>query len=165
MTQPTPDPAEIPRRSDMLYPAMVIALLTLSVGIGTSVFVAAHYVDDGPQVEADYYTRALNWEEHRRQVERAMALGWQVDVRPGPERIHVQVRDRHGEPVVTDGGRIVVRRSSRSAPLVDAELTRIGPGEYAVNAGLAQRGLWDFFIELNATPDQVASFQLRRELR
>ncbi|TVR04499.1 MAG: hypothetical protein EA398_01980 [Deltaproteobacteria bacterium] len=154
-----------PRKGDMLWPGMVIGLLILSVGIGLSVVYAANFVDDGAQVEMDYYQRAVHWDSHQAQVERGMALGWQLDVRPSPERVTVRVTGPDGQPVQPEGGTLLVRRASQSAPHIQGDLAPLEDGTLALDSGLALRGLWDFIVELDTGSGQLAAFQVRRELR
>lgn len=165
MRDPWTPPELPPQKGDWVWPAMVIALLVLSVGVGTSLLVAAHLMDDGPQVEENYYARAVDWESHRGMVERGLALGWRIDVRPEAERVLVQVRDRDGAPVDEVSGRLSARRSSESTPRLQGELLPLDDGALALEGSLYGTGLWDFFVDLQDAEGETARFELRRELR
>jgi len=62
-TADTDPPRQHPRRAGMQWPALVVGMLVLNMGICAVTIVAA--VRTNPAVVPDYYQKALDWDEHR----------------------------------------------------------------------------------------------------
>lgn len=63
MTTTSTTPAPTTNRRGLQWPALIIGMLVLNMGVCAVTIVAA--VRTNPPVEPDYYQRALEWDQHR----------------------------------------------------------------------------------------------------
>ena len=119
-------------------------------------------------VEADYYARAVHWDDELAQRRRNEALGWQLA--PSLARVagdstflRVHLADAAGRPL---GGAAVaveafaVARSARVERATLAEAPDEAPGAYAGRLRMAQPGLWE--LRVVATRDGARFTAVRR---
>ncbi|MBA2664737.1 MAG: FixH family protein [Bradymonadaceae bacterium] len=147
----------------ILYPGMVLALLTLSM---TSSFSILYFAKSGggPQVESGYYERTVSWDADQKARDSGARLGWTVDLQLSGS---LQVRDAQGSPVSGIVGTVVTRRPSLGEAVATSALTAVGgsPGAYAFESGANGVGLWDFMIVAVAPSGEPVILELRREAR
>jgi nitrogen fixation protein FixH len=131
----------------ILWPGLVVGLLLFSVGTQVVLLQQAKS-DGGEQIEADYYKRAVGWDERRAREEASDALGWQVEVRAGSS-LRLVFKDLGGAPVEGLEGEVSLRRPQLAAPVGEGALEAVpgAPGVYQVPAPQWQPGLWDVQIE------------------
>lgn len=159
---------KIPAR--ILYPGMVIGLLTMSVGFVVTTVVAAHS-DGGPQVVENYYQKSVNYEEIKALREAAESTGWSVEVENlaeagGGQPLLVDVVDKKGRPVTGLEGTLELRRPELAAAVGASKLTPVDgePGRYEAGVAPGRRGLWDIEIKVDKG-SATYLFETREELR
>jgi len=153
----------------ILWPGIVVAILLMSV-LANVVLVVAATRDGGAQVEADYYQRALHWDEDRADREASDALGWRTDLvvqapqTPGGPTVLVTIADAHGQPVDGLAGAMMVRHTTQ-AEWKSLELTPIvgSHGQYTAAATFDRPGLWDFTVNARRNGEHFVQ-TTRREL-
>jgi nitrogen fixation protein FixH len=130
---------------------MIVGLLSLQFGLcGWGIYHAVsgrHNV-----VEADYYTKALHWDQLLAMQQASNALGWKTELQVG-------------DAETTGGQRALIFRMSDAAAgiqnahvavtffhharpreLRNTTLNMIEPGVYAASVPLEIRGVWEFRI-------------------
>ena len=144
-------------RTHWQFPAIVIGLLLFSVG-SQVYLVASSQSDGGAQVEKNYYSRALGWDETQQREAVSDALGWHMAIRAtvGGDVV-ITVTDSRGEPVNGLSGAVELRRPSVAAGAGAAPLVSTGPGTYSAALPVKNAGLWDFTV--TATGEDAAQFQ------
>jgi len=73
MTQQHAHAPSSSRSSGWQWPAMIVGLLLLNVGVCAVTIVAATTTQ--PEIEEDYYRKALEWDEHRAELAAQSAAG------------------------------------------------------------------------------------------
>ena len=128
------------------YPGMVVLLLGGTV-LGQVFLVNAAFSGGGPQIEKDYYERAVEYEDRQRAELRSDQLGWSVQIEPaGAGLITARIEDARGRPVPELTGEVVIRRPDRAGVVARRPLARVPgqPGLYRFSAPRGRRhGLWD----------------------
>lgn len=167
---PTPEaapPGGIPPH--ILWPGMIVGILLLSV-VANIVLIVAATSDGGAQIEADYYERALAWDEELAQREQSEALGWQTDLTieptaPAGQVVLVTVADHAGQPVHGLTGALKMRHATQ-AQWRSLELEPItgSLGQYKVVTAFDRPGLWDFTVDVQDQGGDHFVQTLRREL-
>lgn len=139
----------------ILYPGLVFLMLTGSVA-AQMVLLGAALSGDGPQVEGDYYQRALSWDEDKAARDLMAHLGWSVEVTPvthlkrGQVELLLQCVDQHGEPLSGLEGMVTAQHVSLVKVLAKKPLARVPhqPGTYRIMVSSTKLGLWDVHIEM-----------------
>lgn len=149
------------------YPGMVVAILGLSVISQVFLFRAA-FSNGGPQIEHDYYTRAVDFDEVQNMRNRRDALGWRVNASPGPDgALIVRVQGRDGAPIEQLRGQLTAQRADRADHEPAIALTPIPGHPGAYRAALNTSGMvWDLRIALaheRLLISRVAPWELRVE--
>lgn len=86
------------RAAGWQWPLFVVALLVIPMVFGGWLVIEA-LADPGFTAEKDYYKKALDWDQHAKQVAHNSELGWQVAVAPmpvGQGAWRVQLKDAKG---------------------------------------------------------------------
>lgn len=150
----------------ILYPGMIFGLLGLSLTMCTILVITARS-DNGAQIEPDYYTRSINWDQSQREIQNGRHLNWKLDVTltntsPGT----IVVVDTADQPVEGLTAQITLRRPDLANELSTTPLTPIPgqPGHYAFAHPPTTSGLWDLMIEGDFS-DQHIRFERRHEVR
>ena len=170
----TPDPeAQAPSASKrawfdripahIRYPGMVVLFLGGTV-VGQVFLVNAAFSGGGPQIEQDYYERAIEYEDRQRAEQRSDQLGWSVQIEPaGAGLITARIEDARGRPVPELNGEVVLRRPDRAGIVARRPLARVPgqPGLYRFSAPQGRHGLWD--VRLRA--QDPAGHKLRQTQR
>ena len=167
----TADANPVPRRirgRGWGWPALIVALLV--GGAGANIWLMLVATGDASfAVEADYYEKALRWDDAMAQEARNARLGWSVAVRleraaqPGEGWVRARVVDRDGVPVA--GARVGVEafHSARASRIVRAGLTPEAGGGYAARLPLDRPGLWELRVRVERG-DQVFTRTLDQDL-
>lgn len=146
------------------YPGMVVAILGTSVLSQVFLFSAA-FSNGGPQIERDYYARAVGYDEAQKMREGRDRLGWQVEASPMADALVVRVRDGAGQGVERLTGSVEAQRANRAQAEPQAALEPVPgqPGYYRARVA-ASDGVWDVRIKLDGERvGQVAPWELRLE--
>lgn len=156
----------------ILYPGMLLLLLSLSVGAQIVLYIAANS-GGGVQIERDYYTRATEWDKIQAERSSASRAGLRVEVasvgpatQTGARPVILHITDAHGADVTGLSGVMRLRRPSLSQAVATKPLepAQTGlPGRYAFQLPLVG-GLWDFVIDGNLAGAPVL-FEVRYEVR
>ena len=93
------------------YPGLVLMFLGGSI-IGQVFLFRAAFSNGGPQVEENYYERAMGEAivERGARISESRALGWSVTVKPEQEHVILDVCDANGSPLQMASGEVEVRR-------------------------------------------------------
>ncbi len=136
----------------LLWPGMVLAFLGFTVATQAGLLMASRS-GGGPQIEADYYRRSLQWDAQRALQASSADLGWHlqisspVEVGGGQRRLEVSIEDALGAPVVGLEGKLEVRRPSKVGAFEVALRPVEGrPGVYSAQAPMGEPGLWDLTL-------------------
>jgi hypothetical protein len=145
-------------RQGRMWPWMVGALLLLMV-LMAGVLVWVSLGDPSHVVEADYYDKAIHWDETRAQQEANARLGWRVDLRfldvPGelavpdsggrlPNTLVVaSLTDSLGLPLDSLTVTLSAFFSARAGRVLQAELAPMDGG-HGTAWRLGPPGLWEF---------------------
>lgn len=132
------------------YPGLVLMFLGGSI-IGQVFLFRAAFSNGGPQVEENYYERAMGEAivERGARISESRALGWSVTVKPEQEHVILDVRDANGSPLQMVSGEVEVRRPHLAGVNERARLEPGSrPGEYRFARPLGAPGLWDIEVSL-----------------
>ncbi len=141
----------------IVWPGAVVALLGLSVTMGTITMLAATRDPNSFAVVDNYYEKGLQWDEHKAQLERNTALGWQVSIEVGePGLLHrrpliVTLLDRDGSPIVDA---LIEASTYHHAAANSVETLTLEPGEvpgqYQAMADITRQGQWQISLQVTA---------------
>lgn len=137
----------MPKRSDIVWPAAVIALLLMS-GVTTFAVLIASRSDGGAQVVGDYYRKSVAWDSLAAERRESEQLGWiaHVEMRPSPEAVGVvSFSDRGGRAITGLVGSVTVSRPQSATTYGTHSLAAVDSlsGSYVFSFPYAGRGLWD----------------------
>jgi nitrogen fixation protein FixH len=143
---------------------MVVAILGTSALSQVFLFSAA-LSNGGPQIERDYYARAVGYDKAQEMRARRDRLGWQVEALPMADALVVRVHDGAGRGVERLTGWVEVQRANRAQAERPVALEPVAgqPGYYRARVSAAD-GVWDVRIKLDgAGAEHVAPWELRLE--
>lgn len=135
-----------PRLAGRYWPALVVGLLALNVGIVLlTIIVAAR--DPSVATEPDYYAKAMKYDDVIRQRTLNAKLGWSASCSLRTDHgasLVVALRDRDGEPLEGAMVTAVVFSGLRSDERQNLELGALPshPGEYAAQVKIDRAGTW-----------------------
>ena len=141
----------------IVWPGFVIALLGMSITMGTITVLAATRDPASFAVIDDYYEKGLRWDEHKAQLAQNSELGWEVAVEVGePDALGrrplvVMVLDREGVPI--EDARIEASiYHHAAAKRVETLTLEPGalPGQYQAQADITRQGLWQILLTVSA---------------
>ena len=156
-----------------MWMSLPVILLMMSVSIGlTGYFLASKGID--AEVERDYYSRALNWDQHQALVAASLDLGWHVEVTPGylssneplaSQIIEVSLTlvDREGKAVEGASGSIEAFQVAHGDHTVDSILIESAPGVYRANFQPKYRGSWVWILRFDRG-DEVFVGEVRKDV-
>ncbi len=138
------------KRSGKWWPFAIVAVFVLNASVMAWVMVVSHR-DHSFAVEKDYYTKALNWDEHARERDASDALGWTATAvfeTDAPRTLLVvRIADRDSSPVADAS--VIVHAFHRSYP-AEAQtlaLAERAPGEFACPVADPRAGWWCIQID------------------
>lgn len=149
--------------SHILYPGLVIALLSMSVVVSITLWNVAHS-DGGAQVMPDYYEQAVHWDNEESVRRNSRAMNWSVrfsleDASQGSIVVH----DEHSEPVTGLRGQVHLRRPQYADDLAVEALVPDPEtaGIYRFDAPAYASGYWDIVLnaELEGQPIRLSHRQ------
>jgi len=149
-----------PRISPALFwGGMIIGLLAVQFGLsGWGIYCALK----GRQnvVEADYYNKALHWDEHLAMQQASNALGWKTQLQvgdavttDGQRALIFNINDSAAAPVKEAHVDVTFFHHARPLELRSATLTMVEPGKYAASVPLETRGIWEFRLTVKHGAD------------
>ena len=153
------------------YPGLVMFFLGGSI-IGQVFLFRAAFSNGGPQIEENYYERAMGdvIVARAEKISASRALGWSITVEPHSERdrehIVLAIKDANGAPLQMASGEVEVRRPHLADQLERAKLEPGSkPGEYRFTKPLGAPGLWDLevLLEHPDAPEGVYIDAIRSE--
>ena len=136
------------------WPAFVVALLLVSIGVSAAVLIATG-TDGGAQIVDDYYRKGVDWDATAARREASAALGWTARVAvqsfgaaEGLRTVDVVVHDRDGRLVEGLRGTLHVSRPQFARTVVELPLQASPdvPGLYRQQVPVDDAGLWDFDV-------------------
>ncbi len=133
-------------------PVVIIAFVVGGAGVNLALMLVATR-DASFAVEADYYQKALRWDQTMAQEAENTALGWSVAMtldrsRPDGTRVRALVADREGQPV--EGARVGIEafHSARASRVIIATLEAEPSGGYSATLPLERPGLWEMRVRV-----------------
>lgn len=135
--------------SHILYPGMVLSLLTFSV-CSSIVLVMAARSDGGAQVVPGYYEESVNWDARQVVRRESEALQWDLQLEMDRTADGVlRVFDVHAQPIVGLEGTLRLRRPQLADDVAVAALQAVEgePGVYRFEHPEAAPGFWDVVLE------------------
>lgn len=155
----TPESQRPPRRGGWIWPAIVIGLLSMQVGIcGVSVYLATS--DSSFAIEPDYYRKAVHWDQTRAAQRAGAALGWRMrlTVEPrcdefGRRLVDLSLVDSGGAAL--EGARVeaIAFHHARANARQRIELAPQDGGRFSALAPLRRAGLWEFRVRAQRGAD------------
>ena len=167
-----PDTAAQSRRAARFWGSMIVGLLSLSVGLSVMGAVFATH-GKSVMVEADYYNKAIHWDQQETMQRASDDLGWKMDLKVGDtattggERaLILTVTDKDGLPVENAQVSVSYFHHARALELHQADLKSVGSGQYATSTLLDRKGLWEFRVTIRRGTDKPETFiaTLQRDL-
>lgn len=154
---------EVKKSSGRHWPWIVVGLLVANAcGVFILLFVAS--TDASHHVEADYYRKALDFDQTIAQRNRNRELGWRVDVRLGAagaksRLVQFAVADGRGQAIRGVSVEVVAfhkARASRRLKAAPVELAAL-PGHYEAHLPMLKEGIWEFRIILKKGENRFTS--------
>ena len=143
----------------ILWPSMIIALLTTSVVMMMGVVVLARS-DGGAQVVENYYQKAANWDQQKNRNIQSLNLGWTPDcvlraTEPAHSLLTCTLFDASNIPLSNLDLKATLYRPQYTEAVTFLQLTEQKAGVYeAVYPAVTGAGLWD--IEIEAQKDTLS---------
>jgi nitrogen fixation protein FixH len=149
---PAEDEEKRARRAAIVWPGIIIGLLTAQVLL---LLVMAYIAtsDQSFAVEPDYYQKALNWDQLAAQDRLNKQLGWSAHIKVSDAADLMKRRDvtcklsrDKGEPLSGATVELIAFPHARAGERLKSTLTEQEAGDYTTNIPIARPGLWEFRI-------------------
>lgn len=134
------------------WPMMIVGFLLLGITWSIGVVVASQS-DGGPAVVADYYEKAISWDDEIKRRTQSDAFNWEITIEltnsnTGPILI-TTLHDAQGHPVDGLNGSIQASRPQEAQPVATMKLlpSDTEPGTYISPFPQHAKGLWDFHLD------------------
>ncbi|HUO09455.1 MAG TPA: FixH family protein [Phycisphaerae bacterium] len=151
----------------LFWGALIVGLLSMEIGLcAWGIYCAT----SGSQVvvEADYYNKALHWDDHLALMQASKELGWSTSLQipdvggaRGVVPVSFQIHDSGGEAIENAVVSIGYFHHAHPLDLRSATLKETGPGEYAADMSLNKRGIWEFRISATRGADHFVQIVQR----
>ena len=140
------------------WPVAVALILGTCVAANIWIIRVAN-ADPSFAVEADYYQKALRWDDELAQRERNRALGWEItptlsSISPdsGAE-LRVSLRDRTGAPLSGAEIKVQAMHNTRAGDPFDGVLKGAGSGDSMARLPLKRPGIWELRFDVRQGTD------------
>jgi|SRR5690554_324899 len=135
--------------SHIRYPAMIFALLGMTLVVNTILIIAINS-DGGAQVVDDYYEKSIAWDEYAATRSESAARHWTLNFeiqRNQPGRLAVHGPDQ--KPVEGLVAELHLRRPQLADDVALVALNPVvgEPGVYHFEHPVTRAGLWDIIVE------------------
>jgi nitrogen fixation protein FixH len=154
----SPPDARASRRALWMWSSLIIGLLVLQVGLCFVGVYCATRVGAGKNavVEADYYNKALHWDQKQALLRASRELGWGVDLTvgdvattQGARALMLKLADAQGVAISDAEVQVAFFHHARPLELRQVELKTSGAGTYANSLPLDRRGIWEFRLTIH----------------
>lgn len=145
----------------IIGPALV-GVITLATMIGAAALIYHAHADPSFAVEADYYDKAVHWDDSAAQERRNAELGWRLLIEASAaDGLRMTLVDGLGFPV--EGADISVEafHNARSADRVRWTPGDAGGGVYRHPAKFERFGLWEFRVVARRASETFTVVQQR----
>jgi len=153
---PAPPPVDprVARRAVITWTSIILSLLIMQILL---CFVGVYCATKGKStvVEADYYNKALHWDEKKALLRASQDLGWSValDVgaiatTSGDRALMLNLKDKSGAPITDATVNVAYFHHARPLDLRQSDLKATANGLYASSLPLDRRGLWEFRLTI-----------------
>ncbi|MEI8195177.1 MAG: FixH family protein [Phycisphaerae bacterium] len=163
-----------------IFPLIVVGLLLFQIGMSLAgVYLAER--SPAAMVEADYYNKAMHWDDYEARVRASAALGWQatftilppaggstgIAALKGERLVEITLTDKLGRPLrgATIAGKYFHHAHPRDGLDIqlkeDPTRPEAGGGIYTAQTPLRRIGTWEFRLLIKRGPDE---FILTRQL-
>ncbi|MGN6369224.1 MAG: FixH family protein [Phycisphaerae bacterium] len=148
------------RKPAIFWGTFICSLLLLEIGLCT---LGVCYAVSGAQVvvEADYYNKALHWDDHLALQQASLRLGWKTSLElgntvttAGERAVILHITDRDGKPIENAQVDVGYFHHARPAELHTAVLKASAPGTYTASVPLNRAGTWEFRISAAREKDR-----------
>jgi nitrogen fixation protein FixH len=149
-------------RKDRIWPAIIVSVLVVDVGVGV---VMMRVANDDPTfaVEPDYYHKAVAWDSTVAQAERNRSLGWQVmpslgRVEAGKDAaLTLTLRDSAGALVHGAEVHVEAMPVAHANELMEATLPAGEAGGYTAEVPITRAGLWELRVVATRGSDRFTA--------
>jgi len=148
------------RKKGWQWPWIVGGLMALVVGANLILIYLATS-DPSFAVEADYYQKALDWDDKRAQDRTNAELGWSLELdvartrsTDGTVELTARLIDEDGQPISDATIRLQAFHNARAAHILKSDLERDGDGRYSASLPMHRPGLWEFRFEVSRAGDR-----------
>ena len=140
------------RKPALFWGMFIVGLLSLEIALcAWGIYCAT--VGTQTVVEADYYNKALHWDDHLALQRASIELGWNAQLEIGDTRttsgdraLTLHLLDRDGKPIETAQIDVGYFHHARPMELRTATLNASGAGLYIASLPLERHGIWEFRI-------------------
>ncbi|HSA56716.1 MAG TPA: FixH family protein [Gemmatimonadaceae bacterium] len=144
------------------WPVAVGVILGTTVAANVWIIRIAN-ADPSFAIEANYYQKALRWDDELAQRERNRTLAWQLTptlstISPdsGAE-LRVALRDPSGNPLVDAAVTVQALHNARAGEPLDVELRRVPAGDYVARLPMHRPGLWELRFDVRRGADHFTA--------
>lgn len=160
------------RRAMWRWTGVIVGMLLLQIGL-CAVGISAALRGKGMAVEADYYNKALHWDDQAALARASAELGWKTELTvgdtattSGERALMLHLVDRAGVPIDNATVAVTFFHHARPMELHPAVLKATGGGMYASSVPLDRRGIWEFRLKIQrpaaAAPEPSAGTPMPR---
>jgi nitrogen fixation protein FixH len=157
------------RNAALFWGTIIVGLLATEVGLCTWGIYCA--VGGTPvAVEADYYNKALHWDDHLALLQMSEELGWNTNLQipsisaaKGAVPVTFQLQDAAAKAIENAVVNIGYFHHAHPMDLRTATLKETQPGKYAADMSLDRRGIWEFRISATRGADRFVQI-IQRDL-
>lgn len=144
------NPEKLSRRKAYLFPAIIIGLLVMQIGL---CLIGIYYAtrSNANVVESDYYDKALHWDQQVATEQASAALGWtaKMNISAVPDMqanrtFVLEMKDRDGRPITGAKIRMIYFHHANARHVEQTELRDLSNGFYSATIAAARPGLWEF---------------------
>lgn len=124
---------------------------------------------DAAAVEPDYYSKAVNWDDERRQRAANELLDWDidltlepVDLRRGTFRVAIEAHDPSGAPIEDAVVLVTAAHVTHADSPITARPVSTGTGQWNTQLQLQHTGRWEFDVEIVRGDDRFTTLVSRQ---
>jgi len=166
--------AQTERRAMWRWTSIIVGMLLLQVVL-CAIGVTAALRGKGVMVEADYYNKALHWDDQAALVRASNELGWKTELSVGAtattggdRALLLRLVDKAGAPIENAMVSVAFFHHARPLELRQAELKSAGGGLYVSSVPLDRKGIWEFRLTIHrvvtGAKDEMYVATLQRDL-
>jgi nitrogen fixation protein FixH len=145
------------------WPFIIVGLLVVSAGANLA-FVAVATSDPAFAVEADYYQKAVQFDQIQAAQAKSDALGWTTSMQADHQGLTVTLLDKAGAPVSGAKVQVIAFHNARAGDTVGGALTSGPAGTYSLKQDFLRKGIWEYRLRADRGGDHFMT-KVRKELQ